>query len=213
MQRTQNPGNGVADIFGCPEDWTCDNIIENQIAFSGWDNIVQTKAGYDAMFAQAVDNVNEGIPMVIYTWTPTAYITQLRPGDNVYWMGVDDILDDSNPANQDGGEEHSQRGTDGTGGFASIGADQCPSAADQESGRCKIGWVAADILVTANNDFLAANPAAAALFEAVRLSVIDVSLANVAMGEGESPTDLATQWIADNRDLADEWVAAGMAAG
>ena len=207
------PGNGVADIFGCPEDWTCDNIIENQIAFSGWGNIVQTKAGYDAMFAQAVDNVGEGIPMVLYTWTPTAYITQLRPGDNVYWMGVNEILDDSNPANQEGGEKHSQLGSDGSGGFASIGPDQCPSAADQDSGKCKIGWVAADILVTANNDFLAANPAANALFEAVRLSVIDVSLANVAMGEGESPTDLATQWLADNRDLADEWIAAALAAG
>ena len=208
-----NPGNGIADIFGCPEDWTCDNIIENQIAFSGWDNLVQTKAGYDAMFAQAVDNVGEGIPMVLYTWTPTAYITQLRPGDNVYWMGVDEVLDDSNPANQEGGEEHDQRGTDGSGGYASIGPDQCPSAADQESGKCKIGWVAADILVTANNDFLAANPAAGALFEVVRLSVIDVSLANVAMGEGEGPSDLATQWIADNRELADEWIHAALAAG
>ena len=207
------PGNGVADIFGCPEDWTCDNIIENQIAFSGWDNIVQTKAGYDAMFAQAVDNVNEGVPMVLYTWTPTAYITQLRPGDNVYWMGVSEILDDSNPANQEGGEQHDQRGADGSGGFAAIGPEQCPSAADQENGKCKIGWIAADILVTANNDFLAANPAAEALFEAVRLSVIDVSLANVAMGEGDSPRDLAIEWISDNRGLADEWIAAALAAG
>ena len=206
------PGNGVADIFGCPQSWTCDNIIENQIAFGGWDNIAQTKAGYDAMFAQALDNVNEGIPMILYTWTPTVYITQLRPGDNVYWMGMEQILDDSNPANQQGGHQHTQRGADGTGGYASIGADQCPSAADQPSGRCKIGWVAADILVTANSDFLAANPAAEALFEAVKLSVIDVSLANVAMGSGRSPTDLAAQWIADNRDLADEWITAARAA-
>ena len=200
------PGNGVADIFGCPENWTCDNIIENMIAFSGWDNIAQTRAGYDNMFAQAVDNVDQGIPMVLYTWTPTTYITQLRPGDNVYWMGVDEILDDSNPANQEGGESHDQRGADGSGGYASIGADQCPSAADQDSGKCKIGWIAADIQVTANNDFLAANPAAEALFKAVKLSVIDVSLVNVAMGRGESPTDLAAQWIADNRDLVDEWL-------
>ena len=33
------PGNGVADIFGCPEYWICDDIIESQIAFSGWDNV------------------------------------------------------------------------------------------------------------------------------------------------------------------------------
>ena len=150
--------------------------------------------------------------MVLYTWTPTAYITQLRPGDNVYWMGMEQILDDSNPANQQGGHQHSQRSADGSGGYASIGADLCPSAADQASGKCKIGWVAADILVTANSDFLAANPAAEALFEAVKLSVIDVSLANVAMGEGKNPTDLAAQWIADNRALVDPWITAARAA-
>ena len=65
------PGNGVADIFGCPQSWTCDNIIENMIAFGGWDNIAQITAGYDAMFAQALDNVNEGVPMILYTWTPS----------------------------------------------------------------------------------------------------------------------------------------------
>ena len=205
------PGNGIADIFGCPESWTCDNIITNQIAFSGWDNIQQVIAGYDAMFAQAVDSANEGVPMVAYTWTPSAYITQLRPGDNVYWAGVGAILDDSNPANQEGGAEHDQRG-DGSGGYAAIGPDQCPAAADNADGLCPIGWIAADILVTANNDFLAANPAAEALFDAVRLSVIDVSLANVEQGEGADPTDLATQWLADNRALADEWIAAALAA-
>ena len=204
------PGNGIADIFGCPEPWTCDNIIENQIAFGGWDNIAQISAGYDAMFAQAADSVNEGVPMVAYTWTPSTYITVLRPGDNVYWLGMDEILDNSNPADQDGGEHHSQRTADGTGGYASVSADQCPSAADQPNGLCKIGWIAADILVTANNDFLAANPAAEALFEAVELSVLDVSIANVAVFDGQSPTNLAAQWIADNRALVNEWLTAAL---
>ncbi len=203
-----DPGNGKADIFGCPEAWTCDNIITNQILFSGWDNIVQTIAGYDPMFTQAVASANDGVPMVAYTWTPSAYITQLRPGDNVYWMGVDEILDDSNPSGTEGGEEHDQRGEDGNGGYATIGPDQCPSAADNPDGLCPIGWVAADILVTANNDFLADNPAAEALLDAVKLSVIDVSLANVEQGEGADPADLAAAWIADNRETVDGWLEA-----
>ena len=207
------PGNGVADIFGCSESWTCDDIIENMIAFSGWDNIAQVTAGYDTMFDRTLNNVNAGIPTILYAWTPSAYIAQLRPGVNVYWMGVDEILDDSNPANQPSGEHHTQRGADGSGGYASISADQCPSAADQPSGQCKIGWFAADILVTANNDFLAANPAAKALFEAVKLSVVDVSLASVALSRGRSPTDLAVEWVADNRDLVDQWINAARAHG
>lgn len=206
------PGNGVADIFGCAESWTCDNIIESQIAFSGWDNITQTIAGYDAMFAQAVDAADEGLPMVIYMWTPSAYITHLRPGDNVYWLGVESILDDSNPTGFEGGEEHDQRGADGTGGYAAIGADQCPAAADNADGLCPIGWVAADILVTANTEFLDANPAAEALFEVVKLSVIEVSLANVAQEDGTGAADLATAWITDNRATVDAWLAAARAA-
>ena len=46
----------------------------------------------------------------------------------------------------------------------------------------------------------------------VTLSVIDVSLANVAQGDGEDPRDIAIQWIADNRGLVDEWIAAALAA-
>ncbi len=206
------PGNGIADIFGCPEDWTCDDIIETQIAFSGWENIAQTKAGYDAMFAQAVDSADDGKPMVMYTWTPTAYLTQLRPGDNVYWMGVENVIDESNPLGLEGGEAWSQLGPDGQPVNAKLGAELCPAAADSADGLCQLGWIAADILVTANNDFLAANPAAEALFDAVTLSVIDVSLANVAQGDGEDPRDIAIQWIADNRGLADEWIAAALAA-
>ncbi|MCE2511224.1 MAG: hypothetical protein J4F50_01445 [Acidimicrobiia bacterium] len=152
--------------------------------------------------------------MVIFTGAPSPYITVLRPGDNVYWMGVANILDDSNPAGFEGGEEHDQRGPDGTGGYAAIGADRCPSAAEQPDGRCPIGWLAAHILVTANNEFLEANPAARALFEAVRLTPLDVSLAEVAQREhGANPDDLAAQWVTDNRNLVDQWLAAARAAG
>ena len=66
--------------------------------------------------------------------------------------------------------------------------------------------------MTANNEFIAANPAAAALLEAVKLSVIEVSLANVEQGEGAAPGDLATDWIANNRATVDAWLDAARAA-
>ncbi|MGD2101783.1 MAG: glycine betaine ABC transporter substrate-binding protein [Acidimicrobiia bacterium] len=208
------PGNGIADIYGCQESFTCDNIITNQIAFGNgeqpWDNIQQVIAGYDAMVAEALAKVENDEPMVIYTWTPSSYITQLIPGDNVVWLGVEAVLDDSNPSGQDGGESHDQRP-----GTANIGPDQCPSAADM--GTCQVGWIVADILVTANSDFVDANPAAAKLFELVSLSVIDVSLANVAQSGGadtnEAIQGLAADWIAENRDMVDGWLAEAAAAG
>ena len=194
------PGNGVAEIYGCPESWTCDDIIQSQIAFSGWDNIDQVLAGYDAMFAEAVAKANDGAPMVAYTWTPSSYIAQLRPGDNVVWLGVDDILDDSNPLGREGGE-----GWDQSPGTAALSAESCPDAA--ERGTCQLGFAAADILVTARNDLLDNHPAAAALLELVELNVVDVSLQVVAQEGGAAPADLATQWIADNQNQVNSWLA------
>ncbi len=202
------PGNGIADIYGCEESWTCDNIITEQIAVSGWQNIQQTIAGYNAMMAEAVAKADAGEPMVIYTWTPSAYITQLRPGDNVVWIGVEDVIDGSNASGQDGGEEYVQLP-----GTANIGADQCPDAAD---GPCQLGWIAADIQVTANKDFLEANPAAKELFAQVVLPILDISLANVEQDAGrDSNADiqaLAAEWIEANRATVDGWLAAALAA-
>ncbi|MDP7066332.1 MAG: glycine betaine ABC transporter substrate-binding protein [Acidimicrobiales bacterium] len=200
-----NPGNGLVDMFGCPEDWTCDNIINSMLVGAGLDNIVQVKAGYDPMWAQATDMVNEGLPTLAYTWTPSAYITTIRPGDNAYWMGHGWILDDSNPNNQEGGEAWDQRP-----GSAAIGEDMCPARNDE--GLCPIGWAAADIQAAANNDFLAANPAAEELFKQIVLSVMDVSVANLAQSEGAAPPDLAVEWIANNRDKVDVWLDAARAA-
>ena len=198
------PGNGKADIFGCPESWTCDDILDSQIAFSGWNNIAQVKAGYDAMFADALAKVEAGEPTAIYTWTPTDYILQLRPGDNVVWLAVEDVIDDSNPLGVEGGEEHDQRP-----GTANLNEEDCPAVA--EAGVCQLGFVAADIQVTANSEWLQANPKAAGLFCAVRLSVVDVALANLEQTNEDDKTEeftaeLASKWIAENRDQVDEWL-------
>jgi glycine betaine/proline transport system substrate-binding protein len=199
------PGDGIAQIYGCQESYTCDDIIESQIAFSGWDNIEQTIAGYDAMFASAVAQVDRDEPMVIYTWTPSAYVTQLIPGANVYWLAVDEVIDDSNPLGVEGGESHTQLP-----GTASIPPEQCPAAADSDT--CQMGWIAADIRVTASNEFLDANPAAKALFEAVVLDVIEVSEITVEQNDGATPEELAATWIEENPDKVDEWLSAARAA-
>ncbi len=202
------PGNGIADIYGCQESWTCDNIITEQIAVSGWENVQQVIAGYDAMVAEAIGKANNGEPMVIYTWTPSAYITEMRPGDNVVWLAVEEVIDGSNVSGQDGGEEYSQLP-----GTANIGPDQCPAAA---SGDCQLGWVAADIQVTGNKEFLDANPAAKELLAQVQLPIIDVSLANVEQSNGKDSNEdiqqLAADWIAANRATVDGWLNAAIAA-
>jgi glycine betaine/proline transport system substrate-binding protein len=198
------PGNGIADIYGCSESWTCDDIIQAQIAFSGWENIQQTIAGYDAMFAEAAQKADAGEPAIAYTWTPSAYITMMRPGDNALWLTVDEVIDDSNPTGAEGGESYDQRP-----GTAGIGTDKCPGS---DGGTCQMGWIAADIRAAANNDFLAANPAVEKMLELFAMDVVEVSLMNVEMADGADVQELAAQWIEDNRDLVDSWIAEAMAA-
>ncbi|MEM9464908.1 MAG: glycine betaine/L-proline ABC transporter substrate-binding protein ProX [Actinomycetota bacterium] len=200
------PGDGIVQILGCPEDWTCDDIINENIEFAGWTNMEQTKAGYDAMIAEAVGRAADGIPFIMYTWTPSAYVTQLIPGDNAMWLAIEptSVLDGSITP------EFNQL-VDGEAIPASLGTDTC------SNDPCHLGWVAADIQVSANNEFLAANPAAEALFDQVKIPVIDVALQNVLYNNGEDTTEdvnrHAADWIAANRDQADEWIANAIAAG
>ncbi len=209
-------GDGIAEIYGCQESWTCDDIITNQIAFSGWDNITQTIAGYEALFAEAKAKAEAGEPMVIYTWTPGPYITELTPGKNVYWIGMEETLDDSNPSGVDGGESHDQRFWADTEDVVelAIPAEQCPAAAD--AGHCPLGWVPADIQVTANKQWLADNPAAAELLRTAKLNVVEVSVIQVDQSKSDwteaEIAQAASDWIADNRDQVDPWLAAGLAA-
>lgn len=221
------PGNGMADIYGCQESYTCDNIIQNQIAFGNWDNIQQVIAGYDPMFAEAEAKVAEDKPIIIYTWTPSTYVSRLIPGQNVYWLGAETVLDDSNPTGQDGGEDHNQTsGPTGLDPYVGIPADQCPAAGtvtiddsarvDDDGGLCPMGWVPATITPTANKDVFEANPAFAALLENLALPVLDVSLATVDAdsqgGTEEVYRTLAAEWIAQNRARVDAAIEAALAA-
>lgn len=196
-----DPGNGFADIYGCPESWTCDDIIDSIIAWSGWSRIRQVTAGYDAMNAGAERRVTRGEPMVAYVWTPSSYVRLLVPGENVVWLAVEGVLDDSNPLGRSRGEDWDQRP-----GTAPVDSTACPDAA--ERGICQLGWLANDIRVAAGNSFLEANPAARRLFEVVRLDLMDVSTQIRSQDLGHMPTDLAARWIEINRSQVDTWLAA-----
>jgi len=195
-------GDGKADLFGCPEDWTCDDIMNDMISFNGWDNIAQVKAGYDGMIAESVNRANAGDPVMQYTWSPSGYLTQLIPGDNALWLshgGEDKILDGS-----------TNEAFDFVAGNPASLGDTCTEDP------CWIGWDSADIQVTANKEFVEANPAAGELFSQVKLSVIDVANENVKYSNGEDTEDdvkrHAEEWIADNRELVDTWLDAARAA-
>ncbi len=185
-------GNGKADLAGCDDGWGCQAIIAQTLTLNGFDgSIEQIMGDYDTLWEEQREHLNNGDPVLAYTWTPSAYITELIPGRNAYWLSVPNAILD-------------QRGA------AALPAEQCPSQP------CEMGFKPADIRVVANNQFLADNPAAAKLFELVTIDVIDIALQNVEYGQGEdSEADIAThaaEWIADNRTLVDAWLTEARAA-
>ena len=82
---------------------------------------------------------------------------------------------------------------------------------------CLTGYTPSDIRVVANDGFPAADPQIEALFEAVKIPIDDISKQNLAMFNGaDSQSDIdeaAQQWIADNREQVDSWLAGARARG
>ncbi len=205
-------GNGKGEILGCPENWTCDDIIENQIAFgngtTGWDNMEETKAGYDALYAEMVDRVNNGEPGILYTWTPTAYVTVLVPGENVLWLSVEAVLDASNPLGKEGGASHAQGE-----GFSGFDASMCTQP-------CQLGWEPADIQVSMRTDRLDETPFLRHLFPLIKPSILDIAFLQVEQDAGDGSQahiiELASGWMEANADHVNDWIAsasASLAAG
>ena len=190
-----SPGDGILQIMGCPEGWGCRVNIDSWIANAGWDNVEQFDiGGYDAMIADAIARDAAGEPYLVYTWAPSHYVGDLRPGDNSVWLSIhDDPISDTQIE-----------------GPKSIG-DQCTVD------NCNLGWDAADIRATANSDFLAANPAIARLLELFKINPVDVTLQNVTYSLGENTEDdvkrHAAEWIEANRSQVDAWLGAARLVG
>lgn len=186
-------GNGKADLLGCNDGWGCQAVINQTIARNGWnDTIEQISGDYSALWLDFLARAGREEPVLGYTWTPGPYTVQLAPGQDVIWLSVADPLPEQT-------------------GAVDLTPEECPGQP------CEMGFIPADVLVTANNDFLEANPVAAVLLEQITLNPVDVSIQNLAMEEGEnSQADIerhAREWIENNRAAVDRWLTAARAAG
>lgn len=176
-------GNGKADIFGCPDPWVCDDVIDDLIASLDSDLLEQVRGDYDENFDRFRSRVLRGQPSLGYTWTPNFTIAVLQPGSDVRWLAVQSS--DVDPV--------------------TLPAGQCSASP------CRTGWRGSNIRVVANSEFLAEHPAAQALFDAVRIPAADVAQQNLEMDRGASSSDdirsAASAWIAANRALVADWLA------
>jgi glycine betaine/proline transport system substrate-binding protein len=195
-------GNGLAEVRGCPEDWTCDDIIDETIERNGWSNLEQIIAEYPGLATDSIERVRRGEPVIQYTWSPSGWLAELAPGTAVSWLsfgGQELVIDGTTESEIDYSDV-----PPATSGF--------PCTDDP----CWLGWELSDIQVTATTSFLEANPDAAELFRQVELTLDDVAQANLRYLGGENTeADVerhAEEWVAENRDVVDGWLAAASAA-
>lgn len=187
-------GDGKADLNGCDDGWGCQKVMNDTIAANGWDDrILQISATHSALFTESQASFEQGGPVLQYVWTPTAFVGKLVPGRDVVWLAVD-------PSSTLEGQD----------GVSSVG-DACTNDP------CTTMFTPSDIVISANSEWLDANPAAASLLSNFVLDPLAVAVQAVAIDSGlNSAADIsaaAADWIASNRAEIDGWIATAIAAG
>ncbi len=190
-------GDGKADLTACPPGWGCEKTISHHMdAYNLRDHINLIKAGYSASMGDAIARYNEGDPIFFYTWTPNWTVYKLKPGKDVVWINVPEIVP-----------------MEGQKGFedAMVAEGLTGTATDP----CKMGFVANDIRVVANKKFMQNNPAAETLFSLMSVPFNDIAAQNNRMFQGEDDEEdierHVTEWIEKNSGKYNAWIAAAKA--
>jgi glycine betaine/proline transport system substrate-binding protein len=182
-------GDGKADLTGCTPGWGCEQVIEHQMsAFKLRETVRHVQGSYTALMADTIGRFKRGQPILYYTWTPYWVSSVLRPGVDVVWLKVP---------------------------FSALPGSQAKVDTQLADGS-NYGFPMNTARIVANKQFAAANPAAARLFEVMRLPVADINAQNERMRNGQgSAKDVARHadaWIKWHRKTYDEWIAQALAA-
>lgn len=180
-------GDGMADLAGCVPGWGCERVIEHHLDEYGLrDTVMHNQGAYNAIIADAIARNGSGEPILYYTWTPYWVSGELVPGEDVEWLSV------PYTSLPDGVE------------------------ANTEFDGKNLGFAVDAMSILARDEFLEANPAAAALFQAASINVNDISAQNKLMSEGQDSSDdidaHVDAWIAAHQAEYDSWLEAARAA-
>ncbi len=185
-------GDGKADLTACPPGWGCEKVITHHFKVYNLDDYINPiKAGYSASMADALARYKSGEPVFFYTWAPNWTIFKLKPGKDVMWINVPEII--PTEAQKSAVAHMTVSGVKGA-----------------VTDPLKAGFVASDIRIVANKKFLSKNPAAKKFFELFSLPLGDINAQNAKMENGEkSQKDIerhAQEWISAHQDEWNSWL-------
>ncbi len=177
-------GDGKANLAGCPPGWQCEKTIDYQIEQYGLSATVQQDKGENtALKADVISRYKVGDSILYYTWEPFWLSQVLVPGEDVQWLAVP---------------------------FKALPPESNQDANTVTADGRNTGWEVVDIRITANKEFLAANPAAKKFFELVTIPIAAINAQNMKINDGESSVaDIrkhAEAWVAENSAEFDAWI-------
>ncbi|WP_070963983.1 glycine betaine/L-proline ABC transporter substrate-binding protein ProX [Vibrio sonorensis] len=176
-------GDGKADLTGCNPGWGCELVIEEQLsAFELRDTVAHNQGNYAAIIADTIARYKKGEPVLYYTWTPYWVSGVLVPNKDVVWLEVP---------------------------FSALPGERKDVDTTLPNGK-NYGFEMNSMRIVANKEFAEKNPAAAKLFEIIKLNINDVSAQNMMMSQGKnSSADIESHvngWIKANQAKFDAWV-------
>ncbi len=176
-------GDGKADLTGCNPGWGCEMVIEEQLSAYGLrDTVEHNQGNYAAIIADTISRYKKGEPIVYYTWTPYWVSGVLVPNKDVVWLEVP---------------------------FSALPGERKNVDTTLSNGK-NYGFEMNSMRIVANKAFAEANPAAAKLFEIIKVSINDVSAQNMMMSQGKNSTanieSHVNGWINANQALFDSWI-------
>ncbi len=184
--------DGKADLVSCTPGWGCAKTIDYHLDVYGLrDHINPTDATYAAAMAQAIAGYRNNQPVFFFTWAPNWTIAKLKPGKDVVWINVPEII----PSDNQEGFEDSMVVSDVEGAV---------------SNPVKFGFVVSDIRIAANKKFVEDHPDIKKFFELFHLPLEAINEQNARMYVGEdSPTDIqrhVDEWIGENKKKWNSWL-------
>jgi glycine betaine/proline transport system substrate-binding protein len=185
-------GDGKANLTGCNPGWGCEAITNHLIEVYGLQDTVEHDQGsYTALLADAITRYEAGEPIFYYAYNPHWIGAVLKPGEDVVWLEVP---------------------------FTSLPGEMSNlTEADTTFDGKNLGWPSANQLIMANPDFLAQNPIAQRWFELVQIPIEDMNAVSLRIEEGENTEEdirqLAEEWVSDNQEQFDQWIAEAQSAG
>ncbi|BCL73835.1 glycine betaine ABC transporter substrate-binding protein (plasmid) [Vibrio nigripulchritudo] len=176
-------GDGKADLTGCNPGWGCEMVIEAQLnAFNLRKTVTHNQGNYAAIISDTISRYKKGDPILYYTWTPYWVSGMLVPGKDVVWLEVP---------------------------FSALPGERKKVDTTLPNGK-NYGFEMNAMQIVANKRFAQQNPAAAKLFEIMKLNINDVSAQNMMMSQGKNrSTDIGSHvdgWIKANQEQFDTWL-------